>query len=152
MIERCFVFIKPENDLGKAAEILGYLEDRLKTDGEFESTIPVHIKGVNREVIEKHYSHIMGVPHYQPTIGAFVNGDLIALVYTGENICERIRKIIGNTDPQKAEEGTVRKVFSRDSLENAKRYKRYLNNVVHASESGEEAEEEIGLWAGYLNN
>lgn len=59
----------------------------------------------------------------------------LALVYAGDNAVEKIRGILGPTDPSKAEPGSVRKEFGTDIMVNA----------AHASDSLENAKREIGI-------
>jgi nucleoside diphosphate kinase len=59
----------------------------------------------------------------------------MTLVYAGENAVEKIRKILGPTDPSKAAPGSVRKEFGTDIMINA----------AHASDSPENALREIGI-------
>lgn len=59
----------------------------------------------------------------------------LVLVYSGINAVEKIRKILGPTDPSKAEPGSVRREFGRDIMVNA----------AHASDSPENAEREIRI-------
>jgi nucleoside diphosphate kinase len=59
----------------------------------------------------------------------------MTLVYAGENAVEKIRNILGPTDPSKAEPGSVRKEFGTNIMVNA----------AHASDSPENAQREIGI-------
>ncbi|QBG48522.1 nucleoside-diphosphate kinase [Verrucomicrobia bacterium S94] len=59
----------------------------------------------------------------------------MVLVYAGENAIEKIRGILGPTDPSKAEPGSVRKEYGTDIMVNA----------AHASDSPENAQREIGI-------
>lgn len=59
----------------------------------------------------------------------------MVLVYGGENAVEKIRNILGPTDPSKAAPGSVRKEFGTDIMVNA----------AHASDSPENAKREIGI-------
>ncbi|MEI6892726.1 MAG: nucleoside-diphosphate kinase [Pontiella sp.] len=59
----------------------------------------------------------------------------MVLVYAGDNAIEKIRDILGPTDPRKAEPGSVRKEFGTDIMVNA----------AHASDSAENAQREIGI-------
>jgi len=59
----------------------------------------------------------------------------MTLVYAGENAVEKIRDILGPTDPSKALPGSVRKEFGTDIMVNA----------AHASDSPENALREIGI-------
>jgi nucleoside-diphosphate kinase len=57
-----------------------------------------------------------------------------------------VRKIVGNIIPLFAELGTIRGDFSIDSPDFSTQEKRVLQNLVHASETIEEAKREISLW------
>ncbi|MCO5045219.1 MAG: nucleoside-diphosphate kinase [Kiritimatiellae bacterium] len=59
----------------------------------------------------------------------------LVLIYSGVNAVEKIRKILGPTDPSKAEPGSVRKEFGRDIMVNA----------AHASDSPENAQREMRI-------
>lgn len=59
----------------------------------------------------------------------------LALVYAGDNAVEKIRDVLGSTDPSKAAPGSVRKEFGTDVMVNA----------AHASDSLENAKREIGI-------
>ena len=59
----------------------------------------------------------------------------LALIYAGKNAVEKIRNILGPTDPSKASPGSVRKEYGSDIMVNA----------AHASDSPENAEREIGI-------
>jgi len=59
----------------------------------------------------------------------------LALIYAGEDAVEKIRNILGPTDPRKATPGSVRKEFGTDVMVNA----------AHASDSPESVEREMGI-------
>jgi len=63
----------------------------------------------------------------------------LALVYEGPDAIDKVREVLGSTDPEKAEPGTVRSDFGRD----------LMRNGAHASDSPENAERErkiVGVW------
>ncbi|NIK73533.1 nucleoside-diphosphate kinase [Thermonema lapsum] len=68
-------------------------------------------------------------PFYQDLCNYMSSGPIIALVLEKENAVEDFRKLIGATDPAKAEEGTIRKLFAK-SIE---------ANAIHGSDSDENA-------------
>jgi len=147
-LEESIVFLKPKN-FDKYAEIIPYLDDSLRN---FEKSIPIHILPIPESLIRNHYANIKGKSFYEPTINAFLEAEdgIILMVYRGNNIIERIREIIGDTDPQKAKPGTIRHIFSNDSLDQAYKERRYLNNVIHASANKKDAERERSIWKCYL--
>lgn len=74
------------------------------------------------------------------------SGPLVKIVVQGIHAVDMARKLCGNTVPALAEMGTIRGDFSVDSSASANRDKRAIHNIVHASETLEEAEHEIEFW------
>jgi nucleoside-diphosphate kinase len=75
-----------------------------------------------------------------------MSGPVLAIVFEGVNAIDRVRSLVGDTIPTKAQPGTVRGDFSLDSALAANRRKRTVYNLIHASGSVEEAAVEIKLW------
>lgn len=74
-------------------------------------------------------------------------GPVIALVVEGPHAIELIRKIVGHTEPRQALPGTIRGDFaSIESYAVADNKKRVTRNLIHASDSKENAQREIALW------
>ena len=73
-------------------------------------------------------------------------GAVIAIILSGENVVNKVREITGYTDPSKADKGTIRGDLGIDSIINANKEKRSVENLIHASGNNEEAEREIKLW------
>lgn len=69
-------------------------------------------------------------PFYGELVTFMSSGPIVAAILGKENAVEDFRKLIGATDPAKAEEGTIRKLFAASVGENA----------VHGSDSNENAE------------
>jgi len=74
------------------------------------------------------------------------SGPLVKIVVQGIHAVDMVRKLCGNTMPALAEMGTIRGDFSVDSAASANRDKRAVHNIVHASETPEEASREIEFW------
>lgn len=68
------------------------------------------------------------------------SGPVLILVLEAENAVSRLRDLMGGTDPRKAAEGTIRKRFAT-SIE---------KNVIHGSDSAENAKIEIGYFFNAL--
>jgi len=68
-------------------------------------------------------------PFYDSLCNYMSSGAIIAMILEKDNAVEDFRKLIGATDPAKAEEGTVRKLYAK-SIE---------QNAVHGSDSNENA-------------
>lgn len=77
-----------------------------------------------------------------------VSAPLVRMVVEGVHAIDMVRKICGPTLPFMADMGTIRGDFSNDSPALANAEKRAVMNLVHASETPEEAEHEINYWFG----
>lgn len=84
----------------------------------------------------------------QWTVDFMVSAPLVRMVIQGIHAVDVVRKIVGPTMPYLAELGTIRGDFSVDSPLLANAEKRCVANLVHASETPEEAEHEIKFWFG----
>lgn len=71
---------------------------------------------------------------------------IIAVIAEGHHAVEFGRKIVGNTEPRQALPGTIRGDYGIESYQLADARQRVIRNLVHASESREEAEREIKIW------
>ena len=93
----------------------------------------------------KKFGEEKGVKIYEETLsyiqGEFHTNRVMALVYQGENAIAKIREVAGNTDPEEADPtsiiGKYGRIHSRTNV---------LENVIHASDSEENAKKEIQLW------
>jgi nucleoside-diphosphate kinase len=72
----------------------------------------------------------------------------VKMVVEGLHAIDMVRKIVGPTSPHTEELGTIRVDFSNDSPALANQERRALFNLVHASETPEEAAHEIEFWFG----
>jgi len=79
-------------------------------------------------------------------IDYLISGPMIKMVVEGIHAINMIRKIVGPTMPADADMGTIRGDFSVDDATAANRDKRSVRNLVHASETQEEAEHEMSFW------
>ncbi|OFX20510.1 MAG: nucleoside-diphosphate kinase [Bacteroidetes bacterium GWA2_31_9b] len=91
---------------------------------------------LTRDEAEKFYEIHRGKPFYEGLIDFMSSGPIIALYLEKENAIEDFRKLIGNTDPAKAEEGTIRKLFAESVQRNA----------IHGSDSVENAVREADFF------
>ena len=97
--------------------------------------VALKYKKMSREEAEKFYSIHSEKPFFDDLINFITRGPIVAAVLEKDNAVEDFRKLIGSTDPQEAEEGTIRKIFARSKGENA----------VHGSDSDENAGIEISF-------
>lgn len=73
-------------------------------------------------------------------------GPVIAMIWKGAGAVELVRKITGATSPLHADVGTIRGDFTLDSYALADADGRSVRNLIHASGTPEEAEQEIPIW------
>lgn len=83
-------------------------------------------------------------------IDFMTSAPLVKMVVQGIHAVDVVRKIAGDTMPYKADMGTIRGDFSIDSPALANKEKRAVMNIMHASETPEEAQHEIKHWFGEL--
>lgn len=81
-------------------------------------------------------------------IDFMISAPLIKMVIQGVHAVDVVRKIAGQTMPYLADMGTIRGDYSIDSPALANKEKRAVMNIVHCSETPEEAEHEIKHWFG----
>jgi len=79
-------------------------------------------------------------PFYGELTEYMSSGPIVAAVLSKDNAVADYRKLIGATDPSKAEEGTIRKMFAKSIAANA----------VHGSDSNENAEIESNFFFSQL--
>ncbi|HHH77708.1 MAG TPA: nucleoside-diphosphate kinase [Thermoplasmatales archaeon] len=131
MAERTFVMIKPD---GVQRRLVGEVIRRFEKEG--LKIVAAKFMMVPEELAEKHYAVHKGKDFYDGLMGHITSGPVLALVFEGNNVVERVRRMVGNTDPNEAMAGTIRGDYAQS----------IRKNIVHASDSPETAEHEISLW------
>jgi nucleoside-diphosphate kinase len=71
---------------------------------------------------------------------------VVALVLEGHNTVALVRKMVGETSPENAAPGTIRGDYSQDTYALANTSNRPVINLIHASDTPENAKKEILLW------
>lgn len=85
---------------------------------------------------EGFYNEHKGREFYEPLVEMMSSGAVIVALLEKDNAVSELRKLVGTTDPEKAESGTVRKLFGVSTRENA----------IHASDSDQNAIREAGFF------
>lgn len=130
-MEKSLVLIKPD---GVEQNVIGKILSMYEDDG--LKIIALKMMTIDREFAMKHYSEHIGKPFFEKLINYITRGPLCALILEGDDAINKIRKINGATNPEKAEKGTIRALYGKNLTE----------NCVHASDSKESAKREINLW------
>jgi nucleoside-diphosphate kinase len=71
---------------------------------------------------------------------------VVAMIMEGNKAVSVVTKIVGTTEPSTSDVGTIRGDYTLDSYSHATFENRAVRNLVHQSESPEEAEREIAIW------
>jgi nucleoside-diphosphate kinase len=142
-IERTLVLIKPDGIVkGLTGNIINALsETKLHLIG-------TKVVKVSRELAEEHYKELKSkkLDIFEEIIEYFTGKHhntprVIAMVYEGENAIKKIREVCGETHPEKANPVSLRGKYGRINSQTG-----VMENVVHASDSVENAIKEIALW------
>ncbi len=81
------------------------------------------------------------------TIVSFMtSGPILAVAVEGSEAVAVVKKIVGSTEPSTSDVGTIRGDYTVDSYEHSTVQNRAVRNLVHCSESTEEANREIVIW------
>jgi nucleoside-diphosphate kinase len=89
-----------------------------------------------RRLAEQHYAVHKGKPFYESLLTFLTSGPTVALVWEGREAVAVGRSLMGMTDGAKSPPGTIRGDFGLS----------VQNNLVHGSDSPENAATEIALW------
>jgi nucleoside-diphosphate kinase len=129
--ERTLVLIKPDGvQRLLSGRILARYEDRgLKIVG-------LKLIHVSRELAEKHYAIHREKPFFTGLVDFITSAPLVAAVLEGPNAIAVVRAMNGATRPHEAAPGSIRGDFALETAQ----------NLVHASDSPENAASEVGLW------
>ena len=91
---------------------------------------------VSKEEAEEFYKVHQTKPFYEKLCSYLSSGPIIAIILYGENAIQKNRDLMGATDPKKAKEGTIRKLYGI-SID---------KNSVHGSDSTSNAKAEIDFF------
>lgn len=130
-MERTLVLAKPDAvQRGLVGEIVSRLE------GTGLKLVAMKMVWVDTEMAERHYGIHRDKPFFEGLVQFITSCPLVAAVFEGPKAVEIARKSMGDTDPARAPSGTIRGDLALD----------IGRNVVHGSDSVENAEQEISLF------
>ena len=131
MIEQTLSIVKPD-------AVERNLENRIKSFFKEKSLKILKSKKVHitKEEAAEFYKVHQTKPFYKNLCNYLSSGPIVVMVLEGEGAVFKNRQIMGATDPLKAEEGTLRKMYGL-SID---------KNSVHGSDSAESAKTEIGFF------
>ncbi|MCL0060418.1 nucleoside-diphosphate kinase [Dehalococcoidia bacterium] len=130
-MERTLVLVKPDAmQRGLAGEIISRLERRgLKI-------VAMKMIQMDAALAKRHYAIHRGKPFFEKLVAYITSAPIIAAVFEGPRAVDVARRTMGETDPAGAAAGTIRGDLSVE----------IGRNLVHGSDSPENAEDEIALF------
>lgn len=130
-MERTFVYLKP-NTIKR--QLIGKVLSRFEKRGlKIVAMKMVHMSDYQAEEL---YQEHKGLDFYEPLLKFVTSGPIVVMVLEGPRAVELVRHTIGKTDPLEAESGSIRGDFGVT----------VRKNIVHASDSVENAEREISIF------
>ncbi len=127
-MQKTFVIFKPDCMEQKH---VGNVLSRFESAG--FSVIGCKMTRLTFALLREHYAHVADKPFY-PEIEEFMSSrPVIMMALQGDNIVQQVRDLLGPTDSRKAAKGTIRGDFGTEMMK----------NVVHASDSDENAKIEL---------
>ena len=130
-IERTLSIIKPD---GVQKNLIGDVYSRFEQAG--LRIVAARMLHLTKSQAEAFYAVHRERPFYRDLVHYMTTGPVIAQVLEGDNAIEAHRKIMGATDPKKADPGTIRRDLAASIEE----------NVVHGSDSQDTARQEISFF------
>ncbi len=130
-MERTLSIIKPD---GVAKNVIGEVIKRFETDGiKIAAMKMIHL---TKTQAQGFYAVHKERPFFNSLTDFMTSGPIVVLVLEGDDVIARNRKLMGATNFEEAEEGTIRKDYATD----------IEKNVVHGSDAPETAAFEIGYF------
>ena len=134
-LKRTLSIIKPDAIQAKfQGKILDFLEDK-----GFNILAQKKIK-LTKSQAEAFYEIHRDKPFFNELIEFMISGEISVQVLEAENAISYYRTVMGNTDPNEADEGTIRKLYGTN----------IQCNAVHGSDSEENANNEISFFFSNL--
>lgn len=127
-VQRTLVLLKPD---ALQRDLLGEILQRFERKG--LKLVALKLVHLSDAQLDEHYAHHVTKPFFAGLKKFMMQTPVVAMVLEGVESIEAVRKIVGATDPLKADAGTIRADFSMKTS----------SNLVHASDSPENAEAEV---------
>ena len=130
-MQKTLILLKPD---AVQRRLVGEITGRLERKG--LRLAGLKLVQCDRELAGKHYEVHKGKPFYESLLAFLTSGPTVAMVWQGREAVAVCRTLMGMTDGAKSAPGTIRGDLALS----------VQNNLVHGSDSPENAETEIALW------
>lgn len=131
MSTRCFTMLKP-GVLNR--RLVGEVISRLEKKG--LKLVGLKLMQISPELAANHYAEHKEKPFFGELTGYITSAPVVAMVWQGDDCVTIVRKLVGATKVTESQPGTIRGDFGMHTN----------MNIIHASDSDESAEREIGLF------
>lgn len=132
-MERTYIMLKPDCvRRGLMGEVIGRIERK-----GFVIT-RAQMMQLDAAILREHYAHLVDKPFFPELVDYMTSGPVLAMVVEGENAIRGMRILMGATKYEEAAAGTIRGDLATSTTE----------NIIHGSDSPENAEIEIARFFG----
>lgn len=141
MIQRTLILIKPD---GIKRALIGECICRFENVG--LKIVGMKLVTPTEEFTQKHYGAHKEKHFFTNLVEYVANQPVVAIVLEGIGSVSLVRKIVGSTEPMAALPGTIRGDYAHHTYAYTDEKGKAIMNLIHASGTPEEAEQEIKLW------
>ena len=131
--QRTLLLVKPD---GVQRQLVGRVLSRFEDRG--LKIVGLKLVWADRALAEQHYAVHRERPFFKSLVDFITSSPLVAAAIEGPNAIAIVRAMNGATRPHEAAPGSIRGDFAVETAQ----------NLVHASDSPENAEAELALWFG----
>ena len=132
-MEQTFLMVKPD---GVRRQLVGEIIKRFEAKG--FTLVKLGMVLPTRAQAESHYEVHRSKPFFDGIVSFIASGPVVAMVWEGDDVVALARKMMGATKPADSVPGTIRGDYA-NTIE---------QNLIHGSDSVENARLEIGIWFG----
>lgn len=132
-MERTYIMLKP--DCIKRG-LIGNVITRIENKG--YRIADTKMMNLNEQILVEHYAHLKDRPFFKDIVKYMTSGPVLGMIVEGENAVKGMRILIGATNFEEAQAGTIRGDYAFSTSE----------NIIHGSDSLENAKIEIKRFFG----
>ena len=130
-METTLILIKPD---GVQRALIGEIISRIEQKGLKISGMK--LMNVTEEIAGRHYEEHVDRPFFGSLVDFITSSPVVAMAVAGDNAVQVMRTIMGSTNPQEADPGTIRGDFGMT----------IGMNLIHGSDSADSAVRELGIF------
>jgi len=132
-MERTYVMLKPD---ACERKLIGRIISRIEDKG-YKIT-NMKMMYLDEKILRDHYAHLVDKPFFPELVDFMTSGPVVGMIVEGNDVVKGIRILMGPTNWAEALPGTIRGDFANTTT----------NNLIHGSDSVENAEIEIKRFFG----